>query len=441
MTKRRLGRAAGLAIGLALLLTPPVLAQADDEDDTGSTSLKTEPATVTQEAYFTAEADGVLPGVIVNEFPPGISCILAPQLCGNTTQPVTQPVGNAVPDPETPDYQAPQPVEEGSLPVGMLGGKSRYTSYLKLQLPDIPAGSIVDRFDLILSETAVSYALESPAFRQAILAGFVTYQTRSPAEFTKFVGDVASMTTPFAEVAPTGIEACAVTGDWKAGASQDATTQPARDCIFGANGERDGDEGTWTFDLSLLVQAWVDGTTPNQGIYLGPLGADNLAFGDPDTSTNWQVSVGGKDAPEDDRPKIRYAISEGFGDDFGLDDEVLPLDEGEFDDAGGFDDVVPSSDPFSVPVDDSALGGVGRSPSIGKGSASGGASGTPSGRTLEGVLAGTSHPRTPWWLWLLLPLGAALAYAYARSFEEDPRAARAGQGALTRLMAATTTDR
>lgn len=412
--------AVGVALAVAFLpvvaSVRPVGAQTFDDP-------KTEPAAVTQEGYFTAEADGALPGTLVNEFPPGIACILAPQLCSDQAQQVTGPISSNTPDPELPDYVAPQPVESGTLPVGMLGGKPRYTSYLKFTLPDIPAGSSIDKFDLVLSESAVSYALESPAFRQAILAGLVTYQTRSPAEFTKFVGDVAEQTTPFAETAATGIELCAVTEAWGAGRSLDASTQPARDCIFGANGERDA-AGTWTFDISLLAQAWLDGTTPNEGVYLGPLGADNVAFGDPDTSTNWQISLGGKDAAEG-APIIRYAFSEGFGDDESFEDlGELDLGDDGLDD-GGFG-VVPTADPFSVDLPDSAAAATGQSvvPDV---------SNSP---PIHAQLAADSSPRTPWWLWLLLPFGLAVAYAFARSFEEDPRAMRAGRGALTRLMAA-----
>ena len=390
------------------------------------------PAAVEREAYFTAPADGAVPPTLTNELPPGIVCILVPQVCGTQTAPITGPLGTVVApvaEADLPDHQSPQPVEPDTLPVGMLGGKARYTSYLKFALPSIPSGSLIDRFDLVLTETQVSYALESPAFRQAILAGLVTYQTRSPDEFTRFVGSVADQTTPLASNAPTGIELCAVTGEWAAGPSQEATAQPTRDCIFGANGVHDATAGTWTFDLSLLAQAWLDGTTPNEGVYLGPIGADNLAFGDPDTSTNWQVSLGG--AKNEAKPQLRYAYSEGFGDDASLDDlGALDLDDASL--GGG--EIVGSIDTFGAPfdatVDRSALRG-------GAGTGGDGASATAPQADrgpLRAQLAGESRPRTPWWLWLLLPFGLGVAYAYGRSLETAPPAGRVGGGALTRLM-------
>ena len=420
---RRAGAFGGLlvaAASLAGIVAPfPSAAQTDATP---------KPAQVEREAYYTAEADGAVPATITSEFPPGIVCILVATACSTQTQPVTSPIGQVV-EPvvtaDTPDHQSPQPVEDGTLPVGMLGGKSRYTSYLKFVVPsDIPSGSLVDRFDLILRQEDVSYALESPAFRQAILAGLVTYQNKTPDEFTKFVGAVANDTAPLTAYAPTGVEACAVTAAWPAGESQDAATQPARDCIFGANGTYDAATGDWTFDLSLLAQAWLDGTTPNEGVYLGPIGAENLAFGDPDTSTNWQISLAGREAADaGSRPRIRYAFSEGFGDEsFDLGGE-LTLDDGPIEEDLG---VVAPLDPFPN-VDDGALTGT-FEPTVGP-------SDEVAAPPVTGRLAAESRPRTPWWLWLLLPMGLGVAYVFGRSMEQVPPPGHSGRGALTRLMA------
>lgn len=421
---RRAGLVAGIAITFTSLvgLLVPSLAQTD-----GSVP-KEEPAKAEREAYFTAPSNGAVPATLTNEFPPGIVCILIPQVCGQTTQPVAGPVSGAVGPAATtplPDHTGPQPVEPNTLPVGMLGGKPRYTSYLKFVLPSsIPQGSLVDRFDLVVTQTDVSYALESPAFRQAVLAGLVTYQNRSPAEFTAFIANVANQTTPLAARAPTGVELCAVTGPWKAGASQNSATQPPRDCIFGANGVYNPVAKTWTFDLSLLAQAWLDGTTPNEGVYLGPVGADNLAFGDPDTSTNWQVSLAGSKAPTP--PKVRYSFTAGFGD-----EEAFELGESEalpdetVSDFGGTGE---SFDAFAAPEEGTF------DASLLAGDAPQEEAATPSA-PLRGQLVGQSRPRTPWWLWLLLPLGLGVAYAFGRSAEQVPPAGARHGGALTRLMA------
>jgi hypothetical protein len=430
--RRRLGFVAGLVLVLVSLvgLVAPVFAQSASSGD------KTEePAKVDREAYFTAPADGAVPATLTNEVPPGIVCILIPQVCGAQTAPVTGTLGPVlapVRQADLPDYQSPQPVQPGTLPVGMLGGKPRFTSYVKFALPAIPKGSLVDRFDLVLSETAVSYALESPAFRQAILTGLVTYQTESPDAFVDYIGSVATQTTPLATIAPTGIELCAVSGPWAAGPSQEAAKQPAKDCIFGANGVHDATAKTWTFDLSFLAQAWLDGDTVNEGVFLGPIGADNLAFGDPDTSTNWQISLGG--AGSTTPPKLVYAFSEGFGDNDAVDDfgGELTLDDADL--GGG--EIVASFDTFGGALDPSS--------DTSTFSAGGATTGVPKGAVasadetatgpIRARLAGESRPRSPWWLWLLLPLGLGLSYAYGRSLEEAPPIGRAGGGALTRLM-------
>src|SRR6476661_5298272 len=125
---------------------------------------------------------------------------------GPKEEPVTSQIGGVV-APVTgtklPDFQSPQPVAPGTLPVGMLGGKPRYTSYVKMTVPAIPSGSLIDRFDLVLTQTDVSYALESPAFRAAVLAGLEAYETHDPAAFTEFLGAVADQTSPLATNAPT----------------------------------------------------------------------------------------------------------------------------------------------------------------------------------------------------------------------------------------------
>jgi hypothetical protein len=420
-----------LAIASVLALAAPSFAASQDGD-------KTEPAKVEREAYFTAPANAAIPATLTNELPPGIVCILVPQACGAGTQPVTDPLKNAISPitkTPTPDYSGQQPVEPGTLPVALLGGKPRYTSYVKFPLPSIPSGSLIDKFELVLTETQVSYALESPAFRAALLSGLEAYETKSPEAFVEYVGSVADQTNPLATTKITGIELCAVTAPWPAGPSQDAAKQPARDCIFGANGVRDAAAKTWTFDLTLLAQAWLDGTTPNEGVYLGPLGAENLAFGDPDTSTNWQVSLGGGTSAAP--PKLVYAFSEGFGDDTAsLDD----LDSGlGLDDLGTGDDSLGSFDGFggstldpSVDVGGSSFDSLGGTAAP---SASGAAVTTPRTTNGRARLIGQSRPQSPWWLWLLLPLGLGAAYAFERSLAADPTVSRRGAGALTRLMA------
>ena len=112
---------------------------------------------------------------------------------------------------------------------------------------------------------------------------------------------------------------------------------------------------TWTFDLTFAVQAWTEGTDgdvlPNQGIMLRPVGAPNLAYGDPDFSTNWQVSLADSTATDLAlRPRVRY--------------ETVSDETGAVIDPGGFVDL-PTSLVDDGGLDSGLIGGV---PSDGGGS-------------------------------------------------------------------------
>ena len=71
-----------------------------------------QPAAVTRAAYYTASATTSLPQVLVHEFPPGVVCIVVPQACPQGLEQIKQTLGinPGIPIPNTPDYQAPQPV-------------------------------------------------------------------------------------------------------------------------------------------------------------------------------------------------------------------------------------------------------------------------------------------------------------------------------------------
>ncbi|HET9444239.1 MAG TPA: hypothetical protein VFO65_12995 [Acidimicrobiales bacterium] len=401
-------RVAGVALAAVAALAPvPVAGQ----------QAPSTPAAITREAWFKG-AGGVIPATLTREFPPAVLCIVSPQLCGPSLAPLTAPLGQVLPAVEVPADAFPETVDEGTLPVGLLGGAPRYQSYLRFDLPgDIPHDAQVDRFDLVLSESGPSYALESPAFRQAVLAALVAYEEKSPEALAQAVKDAAQQTTPLVESRPTGIEACAVSGSWEAGPGQDAGQQPARDCILGANGVRDEATRTWRFDLSLLAQSWLDGSTPNEGLYLGPIGAENLAFGDPDVSTNFQISLAGA-GDEALRPRVEYSFSPGFDDDF---DGALE-DLGDLGGAGPARSVNPFAGPSGggLPVFDPAGGSAAPSPAV---------------PVVRPTLVAQSRPRTPGWLWLLIPGGLAAAVLFERALRSEPELAGTGRpGALSRLM-------
>ena len=405
----RLAAVAGLAVAPALVPTPAALAQEP---------IDAPAVPVNREAYYTAPSSTALPPTVVREFPPGVVCLLAPPFCGEATKSLTGPLGlnTGLPVPALPEQALPQPVEPGSLPVALFGGVPRYTSTLRFDLPDIPAGSLVSRFDLVLSEGDLSYALESPAFRAAVLAAVVQVEERDPAKLTEALAEAARSTDPLRTNKPTGVEACLLTATWAPGPSQAADVQPARDCIFGATGVRDLDTRTWTFDLSSIVQAWVDGTYPNEGSYLGPLAAENLAVGDPDFSTNFIVSLRGAESADDQRPRFRAAFEPGLLDMGPLD--LAPL-TGVGPIGGG---PVASVDAFSpAPAPRPAA----PRPATGTGTG---------GEVIQPGLVGRSQPRTPWYVWLLVPLGLAGLVLFERAAESTPSAEAVRAGALTRLV-------
>src|SRR5258708_6967517 len=110
-----------------------------------------QPATVTRAAYYTAPATTSLPQVLVHEFPPGVVCIVVPQACPEGLQQIKKTLGinPGLPIPATPDSQLPQPVLPNTLPVALFGGKVRYVSDLKFDVPKVAADQKIDRFDLV----------------------------------------------------------------------------------------------------------------------------------------------------------------------------------------------------------------------------------------------------------------------------------------------------
>jgi hypothetical protein len=282
---RRLRPLLAGAIALAAVWTPMTAAGGQE----APAALK-----VTREAFYTSRFLGSLPPVLTKQVPPSPVCLVAPaQVCGPEVDALKATLGlnKGLPIPDVPDFQLPQPVAPGTLAVGMIGGQTRYTSALRFDLPTVPENALVEKFDLVLDEGDLTFAIESPAFRGAILAGLSQYPEQHPEALQAYLEGVAGGNPAVADFEPTGIEACIIRSAWTAGASQDSTTRPAADCLLGGTGQRDTAAGTWTFDISSIVQAWVDGDAPNEGIYLGPLGAQNVAYGDPDPTTNFEISL------------------------------------------------------------------------------------------------------------------------------------------------------
>lgn len=386
-------------------------------------------ATVAREAYFTYPATQITPPVIRNGFPPATACLVAglvgvPQICGTEAQQLAALLGlsDGLPVLVTPDGDLAQPTTvPGSTPVGMLGGQPRYVSLLALNLPALEDGQRYGKFELVLHEDGVNFAIESPALRDLVLQAVAQLEEQDPKKISDSITKAITGGIPLATNTITGIEMCPITTEWNGGRAQgaalDGTRLPKVDCLTGTTGTFDTNSRTWTFDLTFAAQAWTEGVDgkefPNQGVMLRPLGAPNLAYGDPDLSTNWIVGLA--DSTNTDaalRPRVRFeTVSDEGGsvvDDGSID---LPPDLGLGDDTGvDFGDI-----------------------NTGSGSDSGSGVNTGSGSDGPKVIAAASKASTPGWLWFLLPLAVVLAYVFDQSLIATPAALRRRPGALTKL--------
>lgn len=385
----------------------------------------TQDAGITRQAYFTHPATEAIPPLLTNGFPPATVCLVAglvgvPQLCGELVRDLLDPLGlsDGLPILSTPDSQIVQPVLPGTTPVGMLLGQERYVSLLQFPLPVLPEGERFASFDLVLHQDGLNLALESPAFRELVFDVIAQLDERDPELFLATLARVVSGELPLLTQNVTGIEACPVLEEWNAGDAQDAaldgTRLPDSDCIRGTTGTFDPETGTWTFDLTFAVQAWEAGDLPNQGIILRPVGAPNVAYGDPDLSTNFIVSLADGEAQPGKRPAIRFTTIV----------DAPPTTPTTA-------DTVPA--PTAGPLPPSGGGAVTRPPTTAPPTTTAPVGGPLSVQWAE-LAATTSAPRTSGWTLLWLPVAAAGAWAFGSALLARPPLTRRRPGALTQLM-------
>lgn len=388
-------------------------------------------AQVERTAYFTRPASAATPPVLTEGFPPSTACLVAglaglPQLCGEQIADIGDQLGlgGGIPVPETIDSSLVQPVAPATLPIGMAAGEERYSSMLRFELPDLPAGQEFAKVELLMRPDGVNYAVESPAFRELVLAAISQISDQDPTKFADVFSDVASgEIAAFAETI-TGIEACPALEPWDGGSAQNAGVEGERvpdvDCLVGTTGTFDTSNSTWVFDITFAVQAWTGGglseeQLPNEGLLLRPLGAENLAYGDPDLSTNWLVSLANQDAPDDLKPRLRYSIA-----------PAAPA-------------VEPITPDLATPAPASPIA----SPSGGQSTQIIENTAAPQAQTVlpGGIRARYAQPASvstdassPWWLLLLLPLLAGGAWSLGESLFALPDRGAQRSGALDRLM-------
>lgn len=419
-SSRLLRRAIALVavLGLGALLG---VAPADAQDTE-------EPAVVAREAYFTNPLTQITPPVLRRGFPPATACLVAglvgvEQLCGPEVQAIGELLGlsDGIPILVTPDGDLAQPVVlPGTTPVGMLAGQQRYASLLQLALPAIPEGQRLTKLELVLQQDGLNFAIESPAVRDLVLQIVSQLSEQDPQKILDAVQRALTGEVPLVTQTVTGIEACPVLEPWDGGPAQgaglDGSRLPEVDCLRGTTGQLDPATGTWTFDLTFAAQAWLDGDggdpLPNEGILLRPVGAPNLAYGDPDLSTNWLVSLGTASNGSGRRPILRYstvAEDTGGGDlggDTGGSAALPPLGGG-----GGPVDfgspAAPTPGPATPPVD----------------------------QEVAAPVASERDASTPGWVWLALPLGLLATLVFGDALIATPAAVRRRPGALSHLVA------
>lgn len=299
--RRRLGLGLmGTALVGAVLAGGPAVAQDATEVD----------VPVTARALIAYPANDVIPDTLLGQFPPQVVCVVVPDACPESLEPVREPIAGVLREVDANQETSPlQPANPDGLTVTYTGGTPRYASAVQFELPEVPAGEEVDEFVVTFPQGQPSFSFDSPLFRRVVMAAIKTAGSQDPAVFQEQMAK-ALEEEPFTQP-ELGIEACPLTVPVPEDAAApqsvpvrdiseenvDGELQPAVDCLYGSNGRFDPDAGTWAFDLTFAAKAWASGELPNNGILLRPTGAPNLAFGDPDTSTNAQVVLDVTESP------------------------------------------------------------------------------------------------------------------------------------------------
>lgn len=418
-----------------------------------------EPLIIDESTLYVSPATDALPPTLVTQFPPEAVCVLRPEVCAEQLDPVRGGLRSAVGSVLEESTDLPvQPVPEGTAAVSYFGGSPRYQTAIRFATPDIPADEEPSSVVLTVPQGQPSYHLSSPLYRGAFLATFAAIGDQDPAvfveEFSRELGESAPLeTTPLL-----GVEACPLLSGFEPGGAPEASPDdelptreeddeevPDVDCILGSSGVLDEATGTWSFDLTFAAAAWHAGELENHGVLLRPTGGPNLAFGDPDTSTNAQVileleeaamsvttaepfepldpppPLDGTAAPSDTEPPPPAPESDfGDGDDLGFDDtgddlasppaaggpsgaDAPPLSE--------VDDVATADEPAVADAAEQTL-------------------------AVDTVTAPTGPDvTTPWWVWTAVPALLAGAWLTATSLTGPAAATATSGGAFSRLLA------
>lgn len=439
--RRRVGAslmAGSLAAGAVLATFGTAAAQESASVPEGAEAVKVE-----KTAFYEYPYNDVAPNTATSEFPPGVFCLVAPEAPVCQPNPVSEGVEGGLDAVEENEPATPEsPVPPDTLPASLVNGEKRYESAVKFELPPVPSGEEIGEFTLILTETHPTYHSSSPAFRRAVLGALACVrECDQQEEFQK------TLESEPVETGVIEVEVCPLTEAFEEGRSQPAPDSQPVDCLYGGTAQRvEGDEGIWLVDLTFAAQAWGNGELENHGILIRPSGAPNVAYGDPDPSTQAQVTfteelrAAASTQPEMDDTSS-FGGDDGFGDDGGTSDSGdFSADDGGFASSpsggssggggGGF-----SSDPFSPPATAGPDDG-GAAPEIAPGDDGGAAPAADA--PVAGPATEPAATGSAWWLWFLVPLFAAGSWMTAQSLTAEPvvtTGATSRNGAMTRLIA------
>lgn len=422
-----------------------------------------EPIEITASTLYVSPVTDALPPILTTSVPPAAICVLQPDLCPDRPEwlPEGFPWRDDIPrlirgiQDEARDLPV-QPVPEGNAAVSYFGGTTRYQTAVLFETPAVPDGEDVLRYELAFGQSQPSYHLNSPSFRRIILGVFEAIGSSDPAAVAEGLAAALTEEDLFDFSAIMSVEACPLLEPFEPGGApmasdavelprqeMDGADEPAIDCTFGGNGVFDEEAGVWRIDLAFAAQAWAQGEIENHGVLLRPIGAPNLAFGDPDLSTNAQLLL--------DITEVTAALetAEPFeagdfedltdpelgGDELPAGDE--PFDGGDdgFDAGGDLGDVAADlGGGFDGPDLDDDLAFDADAPDV--------ADGMELDDTEEVALEAQaarpagSAPHTPWWVWLLAPLlvGGAYLTGSAVLAPAPVVAGAGGGGALTRML-------
>lgn len=423
------------AVAGALVAGPIGAARAQQGDGVPDDA---EALAIDKQATYTHNLGHTVPPSVSNTFPPQAVCLVVPDFCGEDAQEITDnedlslqdTVEENQPEDTVPQVAPTHFASPGDLPLSILAGAKRHEAAVKFTLPDVPDGHQVDEFRVFFTQTDPTFHTDSPMFRQSMVAALQLLVRQDPSEVSK-LADRDPLAGPFPDPELfNGLEVCPITTAFEEGENQAGTEapkdstevdDPTLDCGFGANGTpiAVGDEGVvWAFDLTLAANAWVEDDLANEGILLRPIGAPNLAHGDPDLSTSEQITLVGGEA-EEGTPEFTIATSE----------KPEPISFGEFDSGPQVQGSEARTETFTE-----VLGGAETQQQPVDRPAPEPEPAPPVQQAAPAVLSG--DPVTEWWVWLLLPILLAGAYLTAQGLTAEPIVAAERSGAMTRLIEA-----